>query len=125
MSAKKQGDGGKYHFALYIDSEKPKSLHVADRLRALCRQYLTDSYTIEVIDLRKDHSLFELLRIIAAPTLDVTTPQEQTHRFVGDLSQSEMFIIALGMAQEADKMGQLAGEMRQAAADMRSKIKTP
>jgi RecA/RadA recombinase len=125
MSVKKQGDEGKYHFALYIDSEKPKCFPVADRLHRLCEQYLYGSYDIEVIDLRQDHSLFEQLRIIVAPTLDVTTPQAKIHRFVGDLSQSELFIVALGMSQEADKMGQQASKMGEVAVKMRDKIQSP
>jgi circadian clock protein KaiB len=125
MSLEKQGGTDKYHFTLYVDPVTPRYSLVVDRLYQLCLQYLHDSYSIEVIDVREDPSVIERAHIIAVPTLSVTTPQKQTHRFVGDLSQSEMFIVALGMAQEAGKMGQLAGEMGQAAADMRGKIKSP
>jgi hypothetical protein len=125
MSTDKHGGEGEYRFVLYVDSEKPRCSHVADKLRQLCQQYLTGSYSMDVIDLREDLSIVENQRILAAPTLDVTTPQSKIHRFVGDLSQSEMFIVALGMAQEADKMGQVAGKMGQDAADMRNRIKSP
>jgi circadian clock protein KaiB len=125
MSAEKTGGTSKYHFTLYVDPGTPRYSLVADRLHQLCQQYLSDSYSIEVIDVREDPSVIERAHIIAVPTMLVTTPQKQTHRFVGDLSQSEMFIVALGMAQEADKMGQLAGEMGEVAAEMRDKIKSP
>jgi hypothetical protein len=100
---KGEGDG-QYHFVLYIDSQKPKSIYVAARLREICREHLIDSYTLEVFDIRKDQLLFEQRRILAVPTLDVTTPLAQEHRFVGDLSQSMMFVIAVGMIQEASKI---------------------
>jgi hypothetical protein len=125
MSTDKHGDEGEYRFVLYIDSEKPRCSYVADKLNQLCKQYLSGSYMVDVIDLRDDLSVVESQRIVAAPTLDVTTPQSKTHRFVGDLSQSEIFIVALGMAQEADRMGQVAGKMGQDAADMRNRIKSP
>ena len=125
MSAEKHSGKGKYHFSLYIDSETPRCAYVADRLQQLCQQYLPDSYTVEVIDLREDPSVIEREHIIAVPTLLVTTPKEQTHRFVGDLSQSEMFIEALGMAQEAHKMGEEAGRMGEQAVKMRNEIKLP
>ncbi len=125
MSAEKHSGRGKYQFSLYIDSEKPKYSAVADRLHQLCQQYLSGSYTIEVIDLREDQLLMERLHIIAVPTLDVTTSQSTTHRFVGDLSQSEVFIIALGMGRKADQMTKEASEMGRLATKMRDKIQFP
>lgn len=119
MSVEKHSDRGKYQFSLYIDSKKLKCSDVADRLHQLCQQYLPSFYTIEVIDLREDQLLMEQLHIIAVPTLDVTTPQSTTHRFVGDISQTEIFIVALDMSRRADEMTQQAGEMGRLAAKMR------
>jgi hypothetical protein len=125
MSAKKDGGEGLYHLVLYIDSEKSRSVYVSRRLRSLCQEYLLDSYTLEVVDLRDNHALFEEKRIIAVPTLEVITPDSGQHRFVGDLSQSEIFIIAVGMGQEADRMGRQAKAMGQKAINMRSRVKRP
>jgi hypothetical protein len=94
-------------------------------LQQLCQQYLPDSYTIQVTDVREDPSVIEQEHIIAVPTLLVATPMEQTHRFVGDLSQSELFIEALGMAHQAYKMGKEAGKMGEQAIKMRDKIQSP
>jgi hypothetical protein len=80
---------------------------------------------LEVVDLRDNHALFEEKRIIAVPTLEVITPDSGQHRFVGDLSQSEIFIIAVGMGQEADRMGRQAKAMGQKAINMRSRVKRP
>jgi hypothetical protein len=125
MPAEKGGGEGLYHFFLYIDSEKPRSANVAHRLRELCSEHLLGSYTLDVVDLRSNQELFEEKRIIAVPTLDVTTPDSRQHRFIGDLSQSEVFIIAIGMGREADKMGRQAKKMGQNAIEMRSRVKHP
>lgn len=125
MSSEKHGGKGKYRFSLYIDSETPRCAYVADRLQQLCQQYLPGSYTVEVIDLRENPSVIEREHIIAVPTLLVITPMDQIHRFVGDLSQSELFIEALGMAREAYKMGEEAEKLGEQAVKMREKIKFP
>jgi isopentenyl diphosphate isomerase/L-lactate dehydrogenase-like FMN-dependent dehydrogenase len=119
------GKGCCYHFVLYIDSEKPRSAYVVRRLRELCKEHLLDSYALDVVDLRDNHALFEEKKIIAVPTLEVTTPESQQHRFVGDLSQSEVFIVAVGMGQEAGRMGRQAKSMGQKAISMRSRVKFP
>lgn len=119
MKSEKNSSVGYYHFVLYIDSAKPKSFHVADRLRHLCRQHLIDTYTLDIVDLHENPLSFEQQRVVAVPTLDVTTPQARQHRFVGDLSQSEMFIMAVGMVRKAGRMGEAAGRMRQAVKKMR------
>ncbi len=126
MPEQTTGGNGKYHFVLYIDSAKPKSVHAANRLDHICHSYLLkEAYTLEVVDLREEPLRFEEQRIIVAPTLDVVTPQFQKHRFVGDLSESEMFVMAVGMGMEAGQMGRQAVKMKQAAADMRGRIKWP
>jgi hypothetical protein len=101
----------KYHLVLYIDTAKPKFSVISERLREICKKHLSKPYKLEVIDLRANPELFERQRITAVPTLDVTTPQSQQQRFVGDLSVSESFIIAIGMFQDAEKMKRNAAQM--------------
>jgi hypothetical protein len=101
-----------YRFILALDSESPTCFRMEEKLRQLCQRYLRDAFSLEVIDLQAEPSAFERLRIIAVPTLEVISPRIQKRRFVGDLSQSEVFIMALGMGQEAAKMQQLAAKMR-------------
>jgi circadian clock protein KaiB len=102
----------KYHFVLYVDSTGSKSLYVANKLQQICLEYLGDSYTLEIVDLHDDPNLIEQLRIIAVPTLDIRTPEGKSHRFVGDMTQSEIFIIAISFMQEARKMNKHARNMR-------------
>jgi circadian clock protein KaiB len=125
MSAQNSGGEGFYRFVLYIDSEKRRSTYVVHRLREVCQDYLPGSYTMELVDLRENQALFEEKRIIAVPTLEVTAPDSRQHRFVGDLSESEIFIVAIGMGREADRMGRQARKMGRDAVRMRSRVKTP
>ncbi|MES9970191.1 MAG: circadian clock KaiB family protein [Candidatus Thiodiazotropha sp.] len=112
MSPENTANVEKYHFRLYIDSAKPNSHDVADRLHKICRLHLFNNYTLELIDLQESPGLFDQRRIIAVPTLDIETPELHHHRFVGNLSQSEIFITAAGMTQEATKMAKQAAEIR-------------
>ncbi len=115
----------KYHFTVYINSQNPNSAYVIERLRGLCSRYLMDSYTINVLDLHKDQPLFEENRVYAVPAIEVTTPQSQKHRFVGDLSNSDTFIMAIGMKHEAIRMGAESAAMKEEAIKMRDKLKNP
>ncbi|RLW56314.1 MAG: hypothetical protein B6D71_08185 [gamma proteobacterium symbiont of Stewartia floridana] len=112
-----------YHLVLYIDTAKPRSFDISHRLRQLCKRHLSKSFTLEVIDLRKEPALLEQRRIIAVPTLDVTTPQSQQHRFVGDLTASKSFIVATGMFLNAENMQQNATKMKQNIINYKSKFK--
>ncbi|MCG7910932.1 MAG: circadian clock protein KaiB [Candidatus Thiodiazotropha taylori] len=112
-----------YHLVLYIDSAKPRSYDISERLRQLCKRHLPTPFTLEVIDLRKEPALLEQRRIIAVPTLDVTTPQAQQHRFVGDLSVSKSFIVATGMFLTAENMQQNATKMKQNISNFKSNNK--
>jgi hypothetical protein len=100
-----------YHFVLYVDSTRSKSLNVGNKLQQICRDRLGETYTLDTVDLHHNPNLLEQHRIIAVPTLDIITPEGQTHRFVGDLTQSEIFISAISFMQEARKMSQLAQDM--------------
>ncbi|MES9992042.1 MAG: circadian clock KaiB family protein [Candidatus Thiodiazotropha sp.] len=111
MPSEKNASDKKHHFLLYIDSSKTKSQHVTDRLHTICRLHMLEDYTLEIIDLHDNPALFEHRRIIAVPTLEIETPESKKHRFVGDLSNSEIFIAAAGMKQEASKMAKKAEEI--------------
>jgi circadian clock protein KaiB len=113
MSSGTKGNVDNYRFMLYIDSTKPKSIHAAEKLHKICHNHLIDAYSLEIIDLYENPALFERHRIIAVPTLDIETPDHPRRRFVGDLSQSEIFILAIGYMQEARKMGKEASDMRE------------
>jgi hypothetical protein len=101
----------KYRFVLYVDSTRSKSLIVGNKLQQICRDRLGETYTLDIIDLHEKPDLLEQHRIIAVPTLDIITPEGRSHRFVGDLTQSEIFISAISFMREARKMSQLAQDM--------------
>jgi circadian clock protein KaiB len=123
VAGKKNSSVPKYHFTVYIDSQKPKSAYAVERLRRVCAHYLIDSYTLDVVDLQKNPLLFEEKRVYAVPTLDVTTSRKKKHRFVGDLSHTQMFIMAIGMRQAAIKMGRESIAMKENAIRMCDEFK--
>jgi circadian clock protein KaiB len=118
MAGKENNSEGKYIFVLYIDLTVPDAGQVIDRLRQLCHDHLSGSYSLEVVDVCKNPEVLEQRRIIALPALDVFTSRGRKHRFIGDLSLSQSFIIAVGMKQSADSMGKEAVRMGKNAARM-------
>jgi hypothetical protein len=124
MAAEKRDNHGVYHFTLYIDSQKPRSDFVAERLRKLCELHLIGGYKLIINDLRENPALFEEKRIFAVPTCEVETPLSRQYRFVGDLTNTEAFITAIGMAQTAVKMGKEAAEMKEEAIRIRENLST-
>jgi hypothetical protein len=106
-------DDGQYRFVLYVDSTKPKSLRACERLKELCQKQLSGAYTLDFVELRDHPELFEKQKIIAVPTLDIFNQKSEKHRFVGDLSSSDGFIIAIGLMQKAMKMSKEAASMRE------------
>jgi circadian clock protein KaiB len=118
MAGKDKNSEGKYIFVLYIDLTAPDANKVIDRLRQLCHDHLIGSYSLDVVDVCKNPEVLEQRRIIALPALDVFTSHGKKHRFIGDLSLSKSFIIAVGMRQSADKMGKEALKMGENAARM-------
>lgn len=91
--------GTKYCFRLYIAGRSTNSALAMDNLQALCRKYLPDNHEIEVIDL-----LIEPMRaltdgILVTPTLIKTSPPP-ARTIIGNLSQTETVIAALGLSKE-------------------------
>ena len=97
----------RYVLRLYIVSTTPKSMRAIANIRRICDRYLSGRYELEVIDLRQDPTLAEREQVIAAPTLVKTLPLP-LRRFIGDLSETEHFLLALGVrsVEQADDVQQ-------------------
>ena len=101
----------KYLFTLFVDSLDAASIQAVEPLQKLCDLNLGNSYSLEVIDLQDNVSLFEKHRIIAVPTLDIQTESGGRNRFVGDMSMNEKVINTLGMRRRAERMKHDAVQM--------------
>lgn len=89
-------DFGTLVLRLYVVGESPNSVRAMSNVQAMCRQYLPDKHTLEIIDI-----LEEPLRpikdgITATPTLVKLSPSPAT-RVIGDLSNTAAVLLALGL----------------------------
>ena len=92
-----------YEFKLYLVGQTPKSQTVIYELTKLLKDAFDDYYNLEVIDIIENPERTEKDRILATPTLEKVSP-EPVRRIVGDLSDKEMVLSALGLTpQEENK----------------------
>ncbi len=89
-----QAEPGAYNLRLYVAGQTPKSLAAISNLKAICENYLTGRYFIEVIDLSTTPQLAVGDQIIALPTLIRRLPPP-LKRVIGDLSNTERVLVGL------------------------------
>ena len=81
---------------LYVTGMTPRSTQAFATIRALCEEHLSDRYELEVIDIYQHPELVVEDQIIAAPTLVRRLPLPLC-RMIGDLSDTERVLAALGL----------------------------
>ena len=92
-----------YEFKLYVVGQTPKSQTVVWELTKLLEDAFGDQYNLEVIDIIENPERTNQDKILATPTLEKVSP-EPVRRVVGDLSDKEMVLPALGLTpQEENK----------------------
>ena len=92
-----------YEFKLYVVGQTPKSQTVIYELTKLLKDAFDDHYNLEVIDIIENPERTDQDKILATPTLEKVSP-EPVRRIVGDLSDKEMVLPALGLTpQEENK----------------------
>ena len=85
-----------YVLRLFVVSGSPASRRAVTNLRAVCEEWLSGRYTLEVIDVREQPALTGDWDILAVPTLvrEFPTPGQ---RLIGDLSDRERLLLALDL----------------------------
>lgn len=81
---------------LYIAGQSPKSILALENITKYGKEYFTEKYSIEVIDLLKNPHLAERDEIFAIPTLIRRTPIP-LRRIIGDLSDKEKVLKGLNI----------------------------
>lgn len=84
-----------YVLRLYVTGRTTQSESAISALRRICEQDLGAEYELEVIDLLERPRMAEDQKILATPTLVVELPAP-ARRIVGDLSDRERVLLALG-----------------------------
>jgi circadian clock protein KaiB len=90
---------GKYALRLYVAGANPRSTRATAAVKSLCETYLPGRYDLEVIDLYQQPDLAAEDQIVALPTLVKTLPLP-LRRLVGDLTDTDRILIALGLPAE-------------------------
>ena len=89
-----------FKFHLYVVGDAQNSIQAIANLNALCRARLHDQYEIKVVDVFREPKLALAEGIFMTPTLVKSAPLP-TRRIVGNLSQTEVVLQALGLGGDA------------------------
>jgi circadian clock protein KaiB len=94
--AVEQSRQDKYVLRLVIAGTSRRSNKAVANLKEICDRYLPGRYELEIIDIYQQPELAQGLQVIGAPTLLKRLPPP-LRRLVGDLSQKERILLALGL----------------------------
>ena len=100
MTAAPAGPAG-YQLRLFVAGTTPRSLRTISNLRRLCERHL-GPMTLEVVDIYQQPALAVRDQVVAAPTLVKLAPLP-TRRIIGDLSDEQGALRALGLPTSADE----------------------
>lgn len=90
----------RFKFRLYVAGDAQNSAQAVANLTALCRVYLADRHSIEVVDIFKSPKRALADDILMTPTLVKLAPSP-VQRIVGNLSQTQPVLLALGLETAA------------------------
>ena len=92
-----------YEFKLYVVGRTPKSVDVIEELVQLLEDALNSYYHLDVIDIIESPELAEKDGILATPALEKVSP-EPVRRIIGDLSDKERVLLALGLTAQQEEV---------------------
>lgn len=87
----------KYDLHLYVVGATPRSTRAIANLRAICKEYLSGRFELEIVDLYRDPARAQVDQVVAAPTL-VRRKPPPVRRLVGDLSHRDRVLRGLDLA---------------------------
>ncbi len=94
---RRPGPGERLSLRLYIADHAPNSAQAVSNLRAICDEYLTDCYDLEIVDVLQDPRRTLDEGVLVTPTLVRLSPLPVV-KIVGDLSEKEQVLSALRAA---------------------------
>ena len=84
---------------LFVTGNTVRSSQAVANVRALCEEYLSRRYDLEVVDIYQQPKEAAKDQIIAAPTLIKKLPAP-IKRLIGDLSNRDKVLVGLDLAEE-------------------------
>ena len=94
--------GPEYVLHLYITGATPNSTRAVRNIKDICEQYLKGRYELLIVDVFQQPDLAQREDLIGVPTLIKRSPG-LVRRLVGDLSDRERVLKALGINQSAER----------------------
>jgi len=95
---KKDDSPAKYRFTLYIAGENASGQHAHQNLQGICDEFIPDKYSIDVVDLKSSPATVLKEQVLAVPMVVRKAPPPEV-RIIGDLSNRELAIRALGIEE--------------------------
>ena len=83
-----------YVLNLFVTGSTARSLKAISNMRAICKEYLSGRYKMQVIDLYQQPELAKDNKLVAAPTLIKLLP-EPVRRVIGDMSNTAEVLVGL------------------------------
>ena len=90
-----------YSLHLFITGATPNSARAVCNIKDICEQYLKGRYELLIVDIHQQPELAQREDLIGVPTLIKRSPG-LVRRLVGDLSDRERVLKALGLAAAAN-----------------------
>ena len=84
---------------LFITGATPNSIRALTNIKNICEDHLKGRYSLEIIDVYQQQEIAEKEQLIALPLLIKTKPIPQ-RRIIGDLSDTQKVLKALGLIRE-------------------------
>jgi circadian clock protein KaiB len=92
---------GNYVLRLFVTGQTPRSILAIENMRRICTEYLSERYTLEVIDIYQHPEACQQEQIVAAPTLIKVLPHP-LRRIIGDLSNTQKVLVGLDLRSRPD-----------------------
>ena len=100
MAKKKKSEivvQGRLVLKLYVSGMSPKSMQAIENINKLCKEYLENSFDLEIIDLYKHPELAAEQQIVFSPSLIKRLPLPKK-TLVGTFADTEKVIKGLGIS---------------------------
>lgn len=96
MSKKAVEENAEYVLHLFVTGTTPNSVRAINNIRAICESYLAGRYSLQIIDVYQQAEIAQQEQLIALPLLIKKKPWPE-RKLIGDLSQTEKVLSALGL----------------------------
>ena len=94
-----RADATRLVMRLFVAGQAPNSVQAIANLKAICRQYLDNNYSLEIIDTLEDPLRALADGVLITPTLIKMSPKPAM-KVVGNLSGKSAVLAALGVLEK-------------------------